>query len=159
MVRQHDIGAPHGAHKRTKRIGRGDGSGKGSYSTAGRKGQQARSGRGHQRPGMEGNQLPFIMRIPSQHGFTNHFATHYTIINLEQLEELGKAGDKVTPEWLTVQGLIRNPKQPIKILGDGELTKKLDVTAHKFSKSAKEKIEERGGTATEVTPASQAKKA
>ncbi|MSP78337.1 MAG: 50S ribosomal protein L15 [Dehalococcoidia bacterium] len=159
MVRQHDIRAPYGAHKVTKRIGRGDGSGKGSYSTAGRKGQQSRSGRGHQRPGMEGNQLPFIMRIPSQHGFTNHFAKHYTIISLEQLNEHGKAGDKVTPEWLMAQGLIRNPKQPIKILGDGELTKKLDVTAHKFSKSAKEKIEERGGTTTEVTTANRSKNA
>ena len=153
MVRQNELPAPYGAHKRTKRIGRGDDSGKGSYSTKGRKGQLSRTGSGHMRPGLEGNQLPFILRIPGTLGFKNRFSIRYAIIDLEQLEALGEPGKKITPATLLASGLVRNPKLPIKILGDGELTKKLDVTAHKFSKSAKAKIEEAGGKATEFKPA------
>ena len=150
MVKQNELGIPRGAHKRTKRIGRGDGSGKGNYSTAGRKGQQARTGRGHQRPGMEGNQLPFILRIPSQRGFNNKFAIRYAIVNLEQLEKVGESGKNLTPEWMIAMGLVKDPHALVKVLGEGELTKTLQVTAHKFSKSAKEKIEERGGTVTKA---------
>ena len=131
------------------RKGRGPGSGNGKTSGRGHKGQKARSG-GGVRPGFEGGQMPLYRRLPKR-GFNNkRFAPDYIIVNIADLEKF--EGTEVTAAALAEQGIITLPKvnDGIKILGNGDLTKKLDVKATKFSASAKEKIEKAGGTATEV---------
>ncbi|NLY45220.1 MAG: 50S ribosomal protein L15 [Tissierella sp.] len=133
-----------GGSKARKRLGRGIGSGLGKTSGKGHKGQNARSG-GGVRPGFEGGQMPLFRRLPKR-GFTNIFAKEFAIINIEDLNVF--ADDTVvTPELLITEGLVKKGKviDGIKILGNGEVTKKLTVQAHGFSKSATEKIEAAGG--------------
>ena len=135
-----------GANKARKRIGRGPGSGHGKTATKGHKGLLARSG-GGKRPGFEGGQMPLARRIP-KFGFTNPFRVDYTVVNLKALADLGEVAE-VTPQVLVDAGIIKRKRQPVKILGQGELSRPLIVQAHKFSKSAEEKIRAAGGR-TEV---------
>lgn len=140
--------------KARKRIGRGLGSGKGRYSGRGVKGQKARSGSHKLRAGFEGGQMPVYMRLAKQRGPTSKDAMpigpHRTFtqpVNLRDLELAFDAGADVTVDALLEKGLVKSTRVDVKILGDGELTKKLTVTAHRFSKAAREKIEGAGGTA------------
>ncbi len=135
-----------GSTKKMKRVGRGPGSGHGKTSTRGHKGQRARSS-GNVRPGFEGGQMPMVRRIPKR-GFTSIFKQEYSIVNIAQLDAF-EQGTTVTPEILADKGMIRKLSQPVKVLGDGELNKAVTVRAHKFSASAKSKIEAAGGQ-TEV---------
>ena len=130
-----------GSTKRSKRIGRGVGSGRGKTSAKGHKGQKARSG-GGPRPGFEGGQMPLIRRIPKR-GFTNIFKKHFEIVNVRDLARCAGA-NPVTPEVMKEKGLIKKTGA-VKILGCGELKESLNVHAHKFSGSAQEKIEKSGG--------------
>ncbi len=136
-----------GATFSRKRIGRGIGSGTGKTSGKGHKGQNARSG-GGVRPGFEGGQMPLYRRLPKR-GFNNIFAKQYVTINVEQLEKL-EDGTEVTAETLKENGIISKTLDGVKILGRGELTKKLNVKVAKLSKSAIEKIEKAGGKAEEM---------
>ena len=128
----------------SKRVGRGIGSGTGKTSGKGHKGQNARSG-GGVRPGFEGGQMPLYRRLPKR-GFKNIFAKQYFSINVEALEQL-EDGTEVTAELLKEKGIISKTLDGVKILGRGELTKKLNVKVAKYSESAKEKIEKAGGKA------------
>ncbi len=132
-----------GGVKATKRLGRGTGSGRGTTAGRGSNGQNSRSG-GGTRIGFEGGQMPLYRRLPKR-GFTNIFATEYAIVNLSALNDKFEDVTVVTPELLKETGLIKKLYDGVKILGDGELTKKLTVQATKFSKSASEKIEASGG--------------
>ena len=125
-----------------KRVGRGIGSGTGKTSGKGHKGQNARSG-GGVRPGFEGGQMPLYRRLPKR-GFNNIFAKHYVSINVEELNKF-EDGAEVTNEALIEKGIIKKALDGVKILGRGELTKKLNVKVAKYSESAKEKIEKAGG--------------
>src|ERR687891_2545671 len=136
-----------------KRIGRGLGSGKGRYSGRGLKGQKSRAGSHKMRAGFEGGQMPTYMRLPKQRGHSSKdampvgpFRTFTQGVNVRELETRFDAGAEVTPEALKEAGLIRNTRVDVKILGHGDLTKKLTVTAHRFSGTAREKIEGAGGT-------------
>jgi large subunit ribosomal protein L15 len=142
-----------------KRVGRGMGSGKGRYSGRGIKGQKARSGSHKMRPGFEGGQMPLYMRLGKQRGSTSKDAmpvgphrTRTLSVNVSELERVFDDGAEVTIEALLEKRLIRNTRTDVKILGNGELTKKLTVTAHLFSKTAADKIEAAGGTATALRP-------
>ncbi len=137
-----NLRAPKKANSTKKRVGRGMGSGMGKTSTRGHKGQRSRSGSRMMR-GFEGGQMPLHRRLPKR-GFTNIFRTEYTILNLDRIAELGEAD--VTLESLVKAGLAKDGAL-VKILGDGELKKKVNVQAHKFSKSAQEKITKAGGKA------------
>ena len=134
-----------GARKKPKRIGRGPGSGHGKTATAGNKGQLSRSGR-KQYFGFEGGQNPLHRRLPKR-GFTNLFRTEYAVVNVGALNALD---GEITPERLVKEGLVKAMLSGIKILGDGELTKAIVVKAHRFSKSAAEKIARAGGRAEVV---------
>ncbi len=134
-----------GSVKDVKRIGRGHGSGTGKTAGKGHKGQKARSG-GSIRPGFEGGQMPLQRRMPKR-GFNNIFATEYATVNVSALEERFEAGATVDAEALKACGLVKDAKDGIKILGNGELTKSLTVKAAKFTASAQEKIEKAGGKA------------
>jgi large subunit ribosomal protein L15 len=133
-----------GATKKAKRVGRGVGSGHGKTSTKGHKGQKARSG-GVKPAGFEGGQMPLQRRIPKR-GFTNIFRKEYAVVNLSDLEKMA-GSDPITPEALKQKGLIKDMKAGVKVLGMGELKTKLTVRAHKFSKSALDKIQAAGGKA------------
>ena len=135
-----NIRAPKKATEKRKRVGRGMGSGMGKTSTRGHKGQRSRTGSRMIR-GFEGGQMPLHRRMPKR-GFTNIFRKEFNIVSLERLVELGET--TVTPEVLRKAGVIKT-KHPVKILGDGELTLAITVHAHKFSKSAQEKITKAGG--------------
>jgi large subunit ribosomal protein L15 len=135
-----NIRAPKKAAENKKRVGRGMGSGMGKTSTRGHKGQRSRSGSRMMR-GFEGGQMPLHRRMPKR-GFTNIFRTEFNIVNLEKLAALGET--TITPEVLRKAGVIKS-KHPLKVLGDGELAMALTVHAHKFSKSAQEKITKAGG--------------
>jgi len=139
----HEIKPPEGAKRGTKRIGRGIGSGHGKTSTRGHKGQWARSG-GGVRPGFEGGQMPLTRRLPKR-GFVNIFAKEYAIVNVGDLERLPE-GTLVSAESLKELGVIKKIGDGLKILGRGEITKKLTVSAEKVSAAAKEKIEAAGGS-------------
>ncbi len=135
-----NIHAPKKATEKRKRVGRGMGSGMGKTSTRGHKGQRSRSGSRMIR-GFEGGQMPLHRRMPKR-GFTNIFRKEYSIVSLERLAELGET--TINPDVLRKAGVIKT-KHPVKILGDGELNVALNVSAHKFSKSAQEKITKAGG--------------
>ncbi len=135
-----NIRAPKKATANKKRVGRGMGSGMGKTSTRGHKGQRSRSGSRMMR-GFEGGQMPLHRRMPKR-GFTNIFRQEFNIMNLEKLALLGET--TITPDVLRKAGVIKG-KHPVKVLGDGELTSPLTVHAHKFSKSAQEKITKAGG--------------
>jgi large subunit ribosomal protein L15 len=141
--------------KDAKRVGRGMGSGKGRYSGRGIKGQKARSGSHKMRAGFEGGQMPLYMRVGKQRGNTSQdampvgpFRTHTYHVNLRDLEQRFEPGDEVTPEALVGKGLIKNTRYDVKLLGQGDLTKKLTVTVHRASASAREKVGAAGGSLT-----------
>jgi large subunit ribosomal protein L15 len=140
--------APGSTHKK-KRVGRGPGSGLGKTSGRGNKGQKSRSGYSS-RPGFEGGQMPLQRRLPKR-GFTNIFKKQWIEISLAKIEANFNAGDVVTPEILHERGLIKKAKHDLVILGTGEITKSLTISAHRFTKTAKEKIEKAGGTAAAIT--------
>lgn len=152
-MKQHDITPPVGARKKAKRVGRGLGSGHGTYSGRGCKGNKARAGFSV-RPGFEGGQLPIIKRLPEKRGFVNLFAVRYNVINLSQLNAF-ENDTEVNAEVLRSAGFIKSFKDPIKVLGSGTLERKLVVKVHKFSAAAKEKIEAVGGKAEEVAYAAE----
>jgi len=141
-MRLEELKPSQGSRKKSKRVGRGPGSGSGKTASKGHKGQKARSG-GVKGPGFEGGQMPLQRRLPKR-GFTNIFRKEYAVVNLRDLA--GMSGT-VTPETMMEQGLVRNPKDGIKVLGVGELKAGLVVRAHKFSKSAADKIQAAGGKA------------
>jgi large subunit ribosomal protein L15 len=138
-----------GAKKARKRVGRGDSSGHGSYSGRGMKGQNSRSG-GGVRPGFEGGQQPLITRLDKLPGFTNIFRKEFTVINLDRLAKF-PANSEVTPQVLLESGAVRDLRKPVKVLGRGEIDRPLVVEAHRFSGSARRKIEEVGGTVREIS--------
>ncbi len=148
----HTLKPPAGSHRDRKRVGRGEGSGSGKTAGRGQKGQKARSGSHNMRPGFEGGQMPLYMRLGKLRG-PNHkksmpmgpFRTHTTPVNVRDLERFD-AGVEVNPDLLKAAGVVRSLKHPIKILGSGELSKKLTVHAHAFSARAVELIEAAGGT-------------
>lgn len=143
----HELSPAEGSKQSKKRAGRGPGSGLGKTAGRGHKGQKSRSGY-KSRPGFEGGQMPLVRRLPKR-GFTNIFRTEYSVVNVSELGGLGE--DHVTPELLVERGLAHRGR-PVKVLGDGELDRALTVTAHKFSKSARAKIEQAGGTCEEPAP-------
>ena len=143
-MKLHELHPAAGATTAPKRLGRGIGSGLGKTSGKGHKGAKARSG-GGKRPGFEGGQMPLYMRLPKR-GFTNNFRTVYAAINVDRLE-IFEDGQEVTPVDLIEAGIIKNVDDGVKIMGNGELTKKLTVKASKFTAAAKEKIEAVGGKA------------
>ena len=143
-MKLHDLKPAVGSTTAPKRLGRGIGSGLGKTSGKGHKGAKARSG-GGKRPGFEGGQMPLTMRLPKR-GFINNFRTEYVAINVDRLE-IFEDGQTVTPVELIEAGVIKKINDGVKIMGNGELTKKLTVQANKFTASAKEKIEAVGGKA------------
>lgn len=143
-MKLHELRPAEGARKSPKRLGRGTGSGIGKTSGKGQKGQTSRSG-GGVRPGFEGGQMPLYRRIPKR-GFTNRNSKEIVAINVDVLNRFDD-GATVTVDSLIETGIIKNPKDGVKILGNGELTKKLDVKVNAFSKSAAEKIQALGGNA------------
>ncbi|MEE9212579.1 MAG: 50S ribosomal protein L15 [Phycisphaeraceae bacterium] len=144
----HEITPKAGRHKRRKRVGRGIGSGHGKTCGRGHKGAGSRSGAtGSIRASREGGQMPFFRRIPKR-GFSNvRFRITFSIVNIKALDARFDDGADVNPQTLAKVGLIRDTRQPVKILGEGKITKKLAVTAAAFSKAAAEKINMAGGTA------------
>ncbi|NLH38823.1 MAG: 50S ribosomal protein L15 [Elusimicrobia bacterium] len=154
MVRVNDLKPKSGSVHKKKRLGTGPGSGHGQTSTRGQKGQSSRSGE-PKRVGFEGGQMPILRRIPKK-GFNNKvFAKKYEIVKISTLEKYFKDGDNVNPTLLKEKG-ITNRMDFIKILGDGDLKKKINVSAHSFSKSAKDKIEKNGGKAEIIKKESRA---
>jgi large subunit ribosomal protein L15 len=150
----HNLSPAEGSHRDRKRVGRGMASGNGKTSGRGQKGQKSRSGSHNMRAGFIGGQMPLYMQLGKQRGPHKKtsmpmgpFRTTTQPINLRDLERRFAAGDQVTPESLLASGLVRHLRDPIKILGQGELTKALTVEAHGFSASAKQKIEAAGGSA------------
>ena len=148
MVKQNEIKPAAGSRRAATRVGRGNGSNRGTYSGRGSKGQKSRAGY-KMRPGFEGGQLPLIKRLPRKRGFTNIFRTEYTTVNVGILNAFA-AGTDITPESLHQAGVIKTLNQPVKILADGVIDHAVNVKAHKFSASAKAKIEAVGGTTEEV---------
>ena len=140
----HDVTARGNKHDKRKRVGRGVGSGKGKTAGKGHNGQRSRSG-DLPRIGFEGGQMPLFRRMPKR-GFTNaRFKKHYTLVNIEALEAFD-SGEVVDIESILAKGLARKTGEMLKVLGQGEVSKELTVKAHKFSKSAREKIEAAGGS-------------
>jgi large subunit ribosomal protein L15 len=154
-VRQDNISPAPGSRHASKRVGRGTGSGHGTFSGRGCKGQKARAGNNKVRPGFEGGQLPLIKRLPRKRGFTNIFRVQYSTVNMTELCKF-ESGSEVTPEILKTAGIIKNLAHPVKVLADGEIDRPLKVKANKFSASAKAKIEAAGGTVEEVEHAAKA---
>jgi large subunit ribosomal protein L15 len=137
-----------GSTHKKKRVGRGPGSGLGKTAGRGHKGQKSRSGYSSKQ-GFEGGQMPLQRRLPKR-GFTNIFKKEWLEISLAKIEESFNAGDEVTPEILHQRGLIKKAKHDLVILGTGDITKALKISAHRFTKTAKDKIEKAGGNATEI---------
>jgi large subunit ribosomal protein L15 len=142
-MRLHELAPAEGSKRKKKRVGRGVGSGLGKTAGRGSKGQKSRSGY-RRRAGFEGGQMPLVRRVPKR-GFNNVFRTVYEVVNVRQLVDFD---DDVTPEALAERGLVRRGR-PVKVLGDGDLDKALKVVAHRFSRSAREKIEAAGGRCEE----------
>ena len=153
-MRQDNLSPAPGSKKSRKRVGRGDGSGHGTYSGRGCKGQKSRSGN-KVRPGFEGGQLPLIKRLPQKRGFVNIFRTAYSVININKLN-IFEPGSEVTPERLVAAGVVKSLRHPIKILAEGDINYPLLVKVNKFSAAAKAKIEAAGGKAEEVGHATKA---
>lgn len=143
-MKLHELKPNPGSVKKKKRLGRGTASGQGKTAGRGMNGQGSRSG-GGTRPGFEGGNMPLYRRLPKR-GFTNIFGTQYAELNVEELNQF-EDGAEITPEVLKSEGILKKQLDGVKILGNGELEKKLTVKAHKFSKSAVEKIEAAGGKA------------
>jgi large subunit ribosomal protein L15 len=142
-----NLRAPKNANRNKKRVGRGMGSGHGKTSTRGHKGQGSRSGSSLMR-GFEGGQMPLHRRLPKR-GFTNIFRTEYTVLNLNRIAEMGET--ELTHERLLALGFLKRRNELIKILGNGEISEAVTIHAHKFSKSAQEKIEAAGGKAVLIS--------
>jgi large subunit ribosomal protein L15 len=149
----HELRPPKGSKHARKRIGRGNASGRGTYAGRGLKGQKSRSGR-KPKIWFEGGQTRLIKRLPRRRGFINIFRKEYSAVNLRDLERF-EAGTEVTPELLKQSCVLRSLRRPVKVLGGGELTKSLTVKAHKFSATARERIEAAGGTALEIGPSAE----
>ena len=147
-MRQDRLAPAPGSRKDRKRVGRGDGSGHGTYSGRGCKGQKSRAGF-RMRPGFEGGQLPLIKRLPRKRGFVNIFRTEYSIVNLGSLNGF-EAGSEVTPEALVAAGVVKSLRRPIKVLAEGGIDRPLTIKANRFSAAAKAKIEAAGGKVEEV---------
>ena len=147
-MREDQLSPPRGARRNRKRVGRGDSAGQGSTAGRGMKGQKSRSGHGIVQ-GFEGGQMRMIKGLPMKRGFTNIFKTEYALVKLDTLEQFD-AGQRVYPELLREQGYLRGRSRPVKILGNGEISKNLTVAAHKFTRSARAKIEAAGGTVEEL---------
>jgi large subunit ribosomal protein L15 len=143
-MKLHELSPAEGSKQKRKRVGRGPGSGLGKTAGRGEKGQKSRTGYSS-RPGFEGGQMPLVRRVPKR-GFTNIWRTEYTVVNVGDLADLE---GEITPESLVSRGLARSGR-PVKVLGEGEIGKALRVTANKFSKSARAKIEEAGGRCEEL---------
>lgn len=148
-MKLHDLRPDPGSRKKRKRVGRGISAGQGKTAGRGMKGQKARSG-GGKGIYFEGGQLPLARRLPYKRGFTNIRKVYYRPVNVVDLAEL-EAGTEVDPGLLVEMGLLKKASNPVVILGDGDLSVAINVKAHRFSKSAKEKIESAGGSA-EVIP-------
>ena len=146
-MKLHDLRPADGSKKSRKRVGRGISAGQGKTAGRGTKGQGARSG-GGKGPYFEGGQLPLVRRLPFKRGFTNIFRVEFQEVNVDDLQRIYDDLNEtaVTPELLAEVGLIRKADQPVVILGRGDLTAKMSVQAHRFSKSAQEKIEKAGGS-------------
>lgn len=153
-MRQNELAPPAGAKTSRKRVGRGDGSGHGTYSGRGCKGQKSRAGY-RMKPGFEGGQLPLVRRLPKKRGFVNIFRTEYSVVNISKLNVF-EAGSEVTPAGLLAAGLVKSLRHPVKVLGEGDINQPLMVKAHRFSTTAKAKIEAAGGSVEEVERASAA---
>lgn len=149
VIRLHDLRPAPGSTKKRKRVGRGNAGKGGTYAGRGRKGQGARSG-GVKGPYFEGGQLPLVRRLPRIRGFKNIFRVPFRIVNVGRLETTFEPGEEITPETLLTRGLIKKGKNPVKVLAEGELTKALRISAHAFSKGAREKIEAVGGSVVEL---------
>jgi large subunit ribosomal protein L15 len=147
-MKLHELKPDKGSVKRKQRIGRGHAAGQGKTGGRGTKGQGAR-GNSLKRQYFEGGQLSLVRRLPFRRGFNNLFKIHYQQVNVEQLETL-EPGTVVTPELLEGRGFIRDAEKPVVILGSGELSKKLTVHAHRFSKSAAQKIADAGGSTEQL---------
>ena len=143
MAELHDLSPPAGSRHNTKRVGRGQGSGLGKTAGRGQDGQKSRSG-GRIRRDFEGGQMPLMRRIPKR-GFKNIHRIEYQVVNVR---DLGRCDGSVDLDALKAAGLIASLRKPVKILGEGDMEKSLDVSAHKFSKSARAKIEAAGGSVT-----------
>ena len=143
-----------GSRKARKRVGRGDGSGHGTYSGRGCNGQKSRSGF-RLKPGFEGGQLPLIKSLPRKRGFTNIFRVEYAVVSVGSLSAF-EAGAEIDPQKLVEAGIVKSLRKPIKVLADGEISQALTVKAHRFSAAARSKIEAAGGKAEEVTHAAKA---
>ncbi len=153
-MRQDKLSPAPGSKQKRKRVGRGDGSGHGTYSGRGCKGQKSRSGYKMIR-GFEGGQMPLIQRLPKKRGFVNIFRVEYSTVNINKLN-IFESGSEVTPEKLATAGLVKSLRNPIKILGEGDINHPLVIKANKFSATAKAKIEAAGGKVEEIGHASKA---
>ena len=147
-MKQNELSPAEGSRKARKRVGRGAGSGHGTFSGRGCKGNKARAGFGV-RPGFEGGQLPIIKRLPEKRGFTKLFKQKVSVVNISALNCFD-AGSEVTPEALLAKGLIKTKTLPVKILAGGEIDRSLNIKASSYSAAARAKIEASGGTAEEV---------
>ena len=148
-MQAHDLKPPKGATHARKRVGRGNASGHGTYSTRGLKGQKSRAGNKPRRF-FEGGQTRLVKRLPSRRGFTNPFRVEYSPVNLRDLAAF-EAGTEVTPELLKEKRILRSLRRPVKLLAGGDITKPLTIHVHKASLAAKEKIEAAGGTVVELS--------
>lgn len=147
-----DLRPPAGATHAKKRVGRGNGSGHGTYAGKGLKGQKSRSGKNLPYDAFEGGQFPSSRKFHVLRGFNNKWRVPFQPINLSSLDRRFEDGATVTPEGLREAGLLKHLREPVKVLGTGTLTKKLNVSAHRFSASATKAIEAAGGTATVIRP-------
>jgi len=147
-MQAHQLRPPKGATHAKRRVGRGNASGTGTYSGKGLKGQKARTGAKPRRY-FEGGQTTLMRRLPSKRGFASPFRVEYTPVNLRDLDRF-EAGSEITPETLKAAGILASSRNPVKLLGDGEVDRKLIIKVHKFSVSAKEKIEAAGGTIEQI---------
>ena len=147
----HELRPDRGATHAKKRIGRGNASGQGTYAGKGLKGQKSRSGKNSPYDAFEGGQFPMSRKFHVLRGFNNKWRVEYQPVNLAALDRFDD-GATITPDTLRAAGILRHLNEPVKVLGVGDLKKKLNITAHRFSASAKAKIEAAGGTATLVAP-------
>jgi large subunit ribosomal protein L15 len=148
-IRLNDLRPAPGSTKNRKRVARGNAGKGGTYGGRGRKGQGSRSG-GTKGPYFEGGQLPLVRRLPHKRGFTNIFRVAFRTVNVGRVSEAFEVGDEITPTTLLARGLIKKGKNPVKILGEGEISKGLTIQAHAFSAGARQKLEAAGGQAVEL---------
>lgn len=144
-----DLRPAEGSRKRKKRVGRGPGAGQGKTAGRGIKGQGARSGGGKGQY-FEGGQLPLVRRLPFKRGFTNIFRVEHQEVNLDRLQERFPDGGTITPAELAAKGIIRDANEPIVVMGRGDVTAKFNISAHRVTKGAQEKIEKAGGSITKL---------